>query len=162
MQVTEAPIQEAMTLWQQEITAGNFAFEHGRFQQANQRYACGLDVLLSLQSHHLSYESPPTAWVVDQFVPALVVSFLNIVDCNLAQGNAELACDCLVQGHIQLQSFAANLALKQDNEYCVCHHVSQLMHQTYLFSQRYAHRPELIEKLNHAMQTAPMQGQSLH
>ncbi|CCQ12585.1 hypothetical protein PALB_35240 [Pseudoalteromonas luteoviolacea B = ATCC 29581] len=169
MIIKHEQIKEAMLAWQQDIVAGNFAFEHGQFFAANRRYLSSLSQLLLIQSRIFNVNSfgenkLPLNWIADQYVPALMVSYLNMVDCSIAQNDAETACDVLVEGHLQLNACAFGLAQQQTSEdgYCLCEHISALKQQTYSFAQRFAHRPELIAKINHAMQIAPFEGQSIH
>ncbi|MFC3031000.1 hypothetical protein ACFOEE_00445 [Pseudoalteromonas fenneropenaei] len=164
MSAQHEQIKAAMYAWQQEIMAGNLAFEHGRFQTANQRYESSLAWLLQAQTEIFGDNNPPVAWIADQYIPALVVSYLNIVDCTIAQHDAESACESLIEAHLQLHGCAFALAAKQTQpeNYCLCEHISQLKQQTYSFAKRYAHRPELIAKLNHAMQVEPLADQLIH
>jgi len=149
MDTNNTLIQQAMFTWQNTICEGNNAFENNHYITADKLYQDSLEHLADIGGFITSNTPPPTSWVIDQFVPALVVSYLNLVDSSMAQGKHEIACDFLVEGYNVVCGCGHGLlnATQDENHYLFSKHLSQLQHHSFAIRKHLAQSPSLLNKL---------------
>jgi len=142
-------IQKAMRSWQDIVCEGNTAFANCHYVAADQFYLDGLGQLAEVGNFLTSNSPPPTSWIVDQFVPALVVSYLNLVDSSMAQDKPENACDFLIEGYNVVCDCAHCLLNTEhtENHYLFSKHLAQLQHHSFSIRKHLSDNPELISKL---------------
>lgn len=149
MDTNNTLIQQAMLTWQNTICAGNSAFENNRYIVADRLYQDCLEHLASIGGFITSNTPPPASWIVDQFVPALVVSYLNLVDSSMAQGKHNTACDFLIEGY-NVVCDCANCLMntrEDENHYLFSKHLSQLQHHSFTIRKHLTQSPSLLTKL---------------
>jgi hypothetical protein len=149
MDINNTLIQQVMRSWQNTICEGNAAFENNRYIVADKFYQDCLEHLASIGGFITSNTPPPASWIVDQFVPALVVSYLNLVDSSMAQGKHNTACDFLVEGYNVVCDCAHCLinTSEDENHYLFSKHLSKLQHHSFAIRKHLTQSPSLLTKL---------------
>lgn len=161
---TKTCIHNVMQIWQQHVSKGNQAFDSCQFSYANLFYADCLTALEQVEAEIESDSPPPDAWIVDQYIPAVVVSYLNLVDSNIAQQNINNACDLLVEGYKSVCKCAAHIftSTQSSHQLLVLKHLSQLKHHCFVLLKQYGDDANIASKLNTIMNTISAQNNTIH
>lgn len=154
-------VAQALSPWQSNILAGNYAFERGALLEARDKYTTAH----TLAAHLLSQFSqaricPITIQAIEHCCPALVVAAHNLADTHRAMSQSEQACKWLCDVHLTLSNLIEH-PCNTVRTVAVHHH-----HKTYLelvqFAKLYSHQPELIEKINNTLGWSSGQPATLH
>ncbi|MFU2511999.1 hypothetical protein [Pseudoalteromonas sp. ASV78] len=154
-------VAQALSPWQANIMAGNYAFERGALLEARDKYTTAHTLaahLLSQFSQAKICQSVITA--IEHCCPALVVAAHNLADTYRAMKQTEQACQWLCDVHITLSHLIQH-PCNTVRTVVVHHH-----HKTYLelvqFAKVHNHQPYLIDRINQTLSYTPDQYITLH
>ncbi|CAM3795070.1 MULTISPECIES: hypothetical protein [Pseudoalteromonas] len=159
---TELPcVDQALSPWQSNIMAGNYAFERGALLEARDKYTTAHTLasrLLSQFSQAKICQLVLTA--IEHCCPALVVAAHNLADTYKAMNQTEQACQWLCDVHITLSHLCQHPC--QTVRTVVVHH----HHKTYIelvqFAKSHSHYPQLIAQINNTLSYTPDQTATVH
>ncbi|MDB2355614.1 hypothetical protein N9V89_00100 [Pseudoalteromonas sp.] len=154
-------VDQALSPWQSNIMAGNYAFERGALLEARDKYTTAHTLaahLLNQFSHAKICQSVIGA--IEHCCPALVVAAHNLADTYRAMNQCEQACKWLCDVHLTL----SNLIQHPSNTVrtVVVHHHYKTHLELVQFAKLHSNHPHLIEKINHTLSYSPDQTATLH
>lgn len=137
----------ALSPWQSNIMAGNYAFERGAFMEARDKYVAAWTLATHLLDQFCKVKVDNNVRsAIEHCCPAVVVAAHNLADCYLAMGRPEQACHKLCDAH--------ELVLKlrqhpnEDIAGIATHHLSKTRQELLHFASHHPHYPELIVQVN--------------
>ncbi|KZN69255.1 hypothetical protein [Pseudoalteromonas luteoviolacea] len=147
----ETPLEYALAPWQYAIKSGNQAFQHGEFNSARDRYQSALNLAGHLLERFVNSEVCDEQLVaIEHCCPALVVAAHNLADCFIALSNPERACEQLIEVHSAMLNLVQHASVEIVE--IACHHLHRTRQELINFASCHPHLPELIEKVNAAME----------
>lgn len=154
-------VDQALSPWQANILAGNYAFERGALLEARDKYTTAHTLASHLLSQFSQAEISNTVLTaIEHCCPAVVVAAHNLADTYRVMNQPEQACQWLCDVHITL----SHLILHPCNAVrtVVVHH----HHKTYLelvqFAQAHSHYPQLIAQINNTLSYTPDHTATVH
>lgn len=157
-------VHYSMQYWQLNVSEGNAAFASNQFARAALHYQAGLHELLSIERFIHCDSPPPKAWIIDQYLPALIVSYLNLCDSKLAQNKIESACELLEIGYQTALNFATSCVQKSDFQLqnSALRHLSKLKKYAFILAKQLADKPSSLLKLNTIINTHTIINHNIH
>ncbi|ESP94524.1 MULTISPECIES: hypothetical protein [Pseudoalteromonas] len=147
----DTPLEYALAPWQYAIKTGNHAFQHGKFDSARDKYQSALNLAGHLLEQFVkSKPCDEQLTAIEHCCPALVVAAHNLADCFLALSNPERACKQLIEVHLVILNLVENASIEIVE--IACHHLHKTRQELINFASCHPHLPELIEKVNTAME----------
>ncbi|MDE3270411.1 hypothetical protein AAEU29_11640 [Pseudoalteromonas sp. SSM20] len=150
--------------WQVNICEGNLAFELNHYSKAIKFYEQCLQQLALIEKEIYSNSAPPSAWIIDQYLPALIVSYLNIIDSHLADKHIEKACNLLEKGYEKARICTDTCLKKSDMQLrnVALRHLSQLKQYAFMLAKQVSQQPVLLAKLKTITNTQTILNNTIH
>ncbi len=154
-------VDQALSPWQSNIMAGNYAFERGALLEARDKYTTAH----TLASHLLSQFSQAQTCqsviaAIEHCCPALVVAAHNLADTYRAMSQSDEACQWLCDVHITLSHLIEHPC--NTIRTVVAHHHHKTYTELVQFAKSHSHCPQLIEKINHTLSYTPDHTATVH
>lgn len=154
-------VEQALSPWQSNIIAGNYAFERGALLEARDKYTTAYTHAAHLLNQFRQTKaSQSTLKAIEYCCPALVVAAHNLADTYRAMRQADHACQWLCDIHVTF----SQLLLHPSNNVraVVIHHHHRTYSELVQFAKLHNHNPKLIEQINHTLSYTPDCSATLH
>jgi coenzyme F420-reducing hydrogenase delta subunit len=151
----------ALSPWQNNILAGNNAYQRGAFLEARDKYMAAWTLATHLLDQFCKVRVDNNVLsAIEHCCPAVVVAAHNLSDCYLAMGQATQACHKLCDAH----ELVSNLRLHPDEDIAriASHHLNKTRQELLHFASHHPHFPELIVQVNSSINIHIERSVTLH